>query len=386
LRDLLLGLQIAVCALLMTAALVAVRGMQRSLHAPLGFKPEGAVIAETDLQMAGYQDKSSLSVEKHLLSELAQVPGVTAVGAIDETPLNTGGSNTPVYREGTTDFRGSNSVFAARFSAISPGYLKAAGTQLLQGRDFTWHDDESAPRVALVNRTFAHIMFGEGSPLGRRFLIGKDGLFEVVGLVEDGKYEALTERPTPAMFFPVAQFPESDVTLIVRSASPTPDVVRMVRDTVGKTDPNLAFTVSAWPDALIVVYFPAQIATANLGVMGLLAAMLAVTGIFGMAAYSISRRWKELGIRVSLGAQRARLMRSALGRPLLILIVGSAAGLLGGVLASKLLAQIVYEATPRDPLVLSGVVLIMMLVGLVATWIPARRVLRVNPAQLLREE
>ena len=137
---------------------------------------------------------------------------------------------------------------------------------------------------------------------------------------------------------------------------------------------------------LTVAYFPAQLATASLGVMGLLAAMLAVTGVFGMAAYSISKRWKELGIRVSLGAQRARLMRSALGRPLVILIAGSTAGLLGGVLASKLLAQIVYEATPRDPLVLSGVVLIMAFVGLIATWIPAQRVLKVDPAQLLRDE
>jgi predicted permease len=386
LRELLLGVQIAVCALLLTAGLVALRGMQHSLHAPLGFRPEGVVLADTDLHMAGYSDESSLQAEKRMLTEVAQLPGVTAVGAINSTPLNTGGSSTPVYRDGTADFRGSNAAFSAMFYSISPGYLSAAGTRLLQGRDITWHDDAAAPKVALVNHTFAHTLFGEASPVGRRFLIGEKGLYEVIGVVEDGKYQSLTENPTPMMLFPVAQFADSEISLVVKSPLPAADLARTMRGTLGKIDPNLAFTVSAWPDALTVVYFPAQVATASLGVMGLLAAMLAVTGVFGMAAYSISKRWKELGIRVSLGAQRARLMRSALGRPLVILIVGSSAGLLGGVLASRLLAQIVYEATPRDPLVLSGVVLIMTLLGLVATWMPARRVLAVDPAQLLREE
>jgi ABC-type antimicrobial peptide transport system permease subunit len=120
--------------------------------------------------------------------------------------------------------------------------------------------------------------------------------------------------------------------------------------------------------------------------MGLLAAMLAVTGVFGMAAYSVSKRLRELGIRVALGAQRAQVVRSALGRPLILLLSGSLAGVILGVLASSLLAAVVYQATPRDPLVMAGAIVTMMLIGLVATWIPARRALAVNPAQLLREE
>jgi len=385
-RDILLATQIAVCALLLTAALVALRGMQRSLHAPLGIQPEGVVTADTDLHMAGYTDQSSLAVEKRMLEQVSQLPGVTEVGAINEPPLNTGGSSTSVYRQGTTDFRDSNSAFAAKYFSISPGYLPAAGTRLLRGRDLSWHDDATTPKVALINDTFAHMLFGDVPPIGRHFLIGEKALYEVIGVVEDGKYDSLTERPKPAMFFPVAQYADSDVTLIVRSALPAADVGRMLRGTLANIDPNLPFTVGSWPDALVVVYFPARIATASLGVMGVLAALLAVTGVFGMAAYSISKRWKELGIRVSLGAQRAQLMRSALSRPFAILVVGSGAGLLAGVLASRLLAQIVYQATPRDPLVLCGVMLTMSLLGLVATWIPARRVLAVDPAKLLRDE
>ena len=132
--------------------------------------------------------------------------------------------------------------------------------------------------------------------------------------------------------------------------------------------------------------FPSRMATVSLGVLGMMGAMLSITGIFGMAAYSVSKRLKELGIRVALGAQRKEVLQAALGRALKLLAIGSGAGLLLGILASRVLAFIVYQATPRDPLVLAGVVLAMLLLGLVATWIPAQRALSVNPLILLREE
>jgi ABC-type antimicrobial peptide transport system permease subunit len=132
--------------------------------------------------------------------------------------------------------------------------------------------------------------------------------------------------------------------------------------------------------------FPAHMATLSLGVLGILGAMLALTGIFGMAAYTVSKRLKELGIRMALGAQRLEVLQAALGRPLKLLAFGSLAGLLLGLLATRLLAFIVYQATPRDPLVFAGVVLAMSLLGLVATWMPAQRALAVKPIVLLREE
>jgi len=137
---------------------------------------------------------------------------------------------------------------------------------------------------------------------------------------------------------------------------------------------------------LSVVLFPSRVATMSLGVMGMMGAMLSVTGIFGMAAYSVSKRLRELGIRVALGAQRTQVLQAVLGRTVKLLAVGSAIGLLLGILATRVLAYIVYQATPRDPLVLSGVVLAMALLGLVATWIPAQRALSVDPMMLLREE
>ena len=384
LRDLLLGVQIALCALLVTASLVSLRGMERSLHAPIGFVPQGAVLAEADMHMAGYSDSSALPVQRRMIEAAKRIPGVTAAGTIDDTPLGTGGSSTPVYREGTADQRSSNSVMFARYYSISPGYLQAAATRLLAGRDFTWQDDATKPKVALVNQTFARRMFGNNPAVGRHFLQGD--LIEVIGVVEDGKYESLTEDPTPAMFFPLAQNNQGDTAVVVRSPLPEAEVAAALNHVLASVDSSLPFTLHSWSDELALALFPARVATAALGVMGLIAAMLAVTGVFGMSAYSVSKRLKEFGIRVALGSRRTQLMRAALLRPLLLLLSGSVLGLLLGVVASGLLAHLIYQATSRDPLVLAGAVVTMTLVGMVATWVPARRALAVDPAQLLREE
>ena len=386
LRDLLLCVQIALCALLVTASLVSLRGMQRSLHAPIGFVPQGAVLAATDMHMAGYTDESALAVQRRMIEQAGRIPGVSFAGTVDNSPLGSGGSSTPVWREGSADLRPSNSAMAARYFSISPGYLQAAGTRLLAGRDFTWHDDQTKPKVVLINQTFAQKMFGKVDAVGRHFLGSDKSRYEVVGVVEDGKYESLTEDSTPAMFYPLAQANAGDTTVVVRSRMTSSETAAALNQVLASVDPSLPFTLSSWPQALAFVLFPARVATAALGVMGLLAAILAVTGVFGVAAYSVSKRLKELGIRLALGSQRRQLVRAALGRPLVLLLSGSMLGLVLGVSASSLLARLVYQATPRDPLVLIGAVVTMMLVGLIASWIPAHRALAIDPAQLLRDE
>ncbi len=387
LRDLLLCIQIALCTLLVTASLVALRGMERSLHAPLGFQPEGVMLAGTDLTMAGYREDQFFAVQKRMLEETARIPGIGAVGIIDRTMLGEGCCGSEgVFREGTTEFR--KEVIDARNFSISPGYLEASGTRLLSGRDIGWHDEANSPPVVLVNAAFARMMFGDTPAVGQRFLLYRGTRpKEVVGVVEDGKYQSLTEEAQPAMFFPLTQeLNSNDTVVVVRSALPPTEIAAALDRTLTRIDPNLPLTLHSWPDAIALALFPARAATAALGIMGFLAAMLAITGMFGMASYSVSKRMKEFGIRVALGAQRGEVMRSAVGRPLLLLFGGSAAGLVLGVMASRLLALIVYEATPRDPWVLGGVILAMPLFGLVATWIPACHALGVDPAKLLREE
>jgi ABC-type antimicrobial peptide transport system permease subunit len=261
--------------------------------------------------------------------------------------------------------------------------------RLLAGRDFTWHDAPDTPHVAIVNQTFAHHLFGNAPAVGRHFAMsGKDApdLYEVVGVVEDGKYDSLTENPQSAMYWSLGQNNENDTTLVVRSGRSPADITAALNAMMNKIDPTLPVTIQPWPDALALVLFPARVATVALGILGLLAAMLAATGIFGMASYTVARRLREMGIRVALGAQRVQVLRAALDRTVLLLGVGSITGLLLGILGSRVLASIVYEATVYDPIVLAGAVATMIAIGTLAALMPARRAIGVEPAVLLRED
>lgn len=388
LRDLLLMVQIVVCTLLLTASLVAVRGMLRALEVPLAFHPEGAMLAQADLRMAGYSGEQSLPVQKRLLDAAAAIPGVSAAAVSDSVPF-LGGCCWFVYPWGTMEFLPSHIAFEAGSYLVSPGYLRAAETRLLAGRDFTWHDDGKSPRVAIVNQTFARKLYGGKSAIGRRFALWATAKYEVVGVVEDGKYGSVGEDPRPVMFMPIAQgvgeVMSTNATVLVRSRLPQNQIAAALQHTMAGIEPNAPFTLRSWDDAVDLSMAPARTAAAVLGVMGLLAAMLAVTGVFGMASYSVSRRMKEQGIRMALGAPRLQIIRAALSRPLLLLIGGSGIGLVAGLMTSSVLAHLVSFATPRDPLVLAGVLFAMMLLGLLATWIPARRALAIDPARLLRE-
>jgi ABC-type antimicrobial peptide transport system permease subunit len=174
--------------------------------------------------------------------------------------------------------------------------------------------------------------------------------------------------------------------MVVRSSRDSQQLGPAIRNTLRDLDTGLPVYIQTWTKEMDHPLFATRMATLSLGVLGMMGAVLTVTGIFGMAAYSVSKRLRELGIRMALGAQRREVLQAALGRPFKLLAFGSAAGLLLGILASRLLAFIVYQANPRDPLVLAGVVIAMALLGLLATWIPAQRALSVDPLRLLREE
>jgi len=207
---------------------------------------------------------------------------------------------------------------------------------------------------------------------------------QVVGIVEGGKYSPnITEELRPAMFLPILQSPSTETWLVVRSSGNAQPLAAAIRTKLWNLDSGLPLFIQTWSAAMDGALFSSRMAALSLGVMG---AMLSITGVFGMAAYSVSKRLKELGIRMALGAQRKEVLQAALGRAFKLLAFGSATGLLLGILASRVLAFIVYQATPRDPLVLAGVVLAMALLGLVATWIPAQRALSIDPAILLRED
>ena len=386
-RDVLLVVQIAICAVLVTSSLVAVRGLERSMRGNYGFVPQDVVLAETDLNMAGYSGDAVPQMQHRMLDAVAAVPGVTAVGSTSYVPLALGGGDSDVFADTTTDYRPTNAVADAMNYDVSPGYLEAAGTRLLAGRDIRLADDKKAPTVALVNRTFAVKAFGSvQKAIGGHFKFWGGTRAEVVGVVEDGKYRTMTENQQPAMFFSFLQQQASGTWLVVRSERDPDQIARALERSLRALDAGLPIVVRPWDQELSSALFTARVAAVALGVLGLLGAMLAVTGIFGMASYTVSKRLRELGIRMALGARRKQLLRAALGRAFVLLSAGSAAGLVLGLLATKVLSYIVYQASPNDPVVLGGVVLTMLALGLAAAWIPAQKALAVDPMILLRED
>jgi macrolide transport system ATP-binding/permease protein len=387
-RDLLLVLQIAICAVLVTSSMVAVRGLARSLHANVGFEPQDTLLVNTDLAMAGYPLDKMPAMQKRMMDAMQAIPGVTSVGLVDVPPLHLGWNISYVFSDRATDMRPPNAAGQTIEYRISPGYLQAAKTVLLAGRNFNWHDDAHAPRVAVVNREFARkFLANRYQAIGADFKITDGTLVQVVGIVEDGKYTAnLAEDPQPAMFLPIGQFPASGTCLVVRSGRDQQQLAAAIRSTLRDLDSGLPAFIQTWNEEMNGALFASRMATASLGVLGVMGAMLSITGIFGMAAFSVSKRLRELGIRIALGAQRKEVLHAALGRAFKLLAIGSAAGLVLGLLATRVLAYIVYQATPRDPLVLAGVVVAMAVLGVVATWIPAQRALSVNPLILLRED
>jgi predicted permease len=388
-RELLLGVQIAICAVLVTSSMVAVRGLARSLHGNYGFETRNAMLVNANLAMAGYNGDTVPAMQKRMIHAIETIPGVELVGLVNNYPPLVYGaaSRANVFKEETKERTPSNIAAMPYRYDVSPGYFDAAGTSLLAGRSFSWHDDESAPAVAVVNREFAGKLFASVANAMDRYFTLQDGArVQIVGVVEDGKYMSLTEDQQPAIFLSSLQSPSSQSYVVVRSHRDPQQLGAAIRSKLRELDAGLPVDIDTWNTLLVVVLFPSRVATVSLGVLGAMGSMLSITGIFGLAAYSVSKRRKELGIRMALGAQRKEVLQAALGRPFKLLAFGSAAGLLLGILASRVLAFIVYQATPRDPLVLTGVVLAMSLLGLLATWIPAQRALSVDPMMLLREE
>lgn len=392
-RDVLLIAQITICAVLVTSSMVAVRGLVRSLHGNYGFEPRNAMLVDTNLSMAGYTGDSVLPMQKRMIDALGSIPGVTAVGLVNWPPLTGDTKSAMVFTDQTAELTAANAAGSVIAYYISPDYFQAAGTALQAGRGLSWHDDKNSIPVAVVNRKFAEKIFGSADNAIGRYYKMKDGTrTQVVGIVEDGKYGLLTEKQQSAMFLPVLQSSaaimqsSNEAWLVVRSNADEKAMGTAIRNKLHDLDSSLPCFIETWDSGLGLTMFPARMAAISLGVLGILGAMLSVTGIFGVAANAVSKRRRELGIRVALGAKRSQVSRAVLARPFKLLAFGSLVGLLLGILASGVVGAIVYDATARDPLVLGGVVLAMALIGLLGTWIPARRALSIDASKLLRED
>jgi ABC-type antimicrobial peptide transport system permease subunit len=309
-----------------------------------------------------------------MLDTIANSPGVIAAAFANSVPLSMDHSFNAVAPEEAVDFRPSARISVAYYQ-VSPGYFGAMGTALLSGREFTWQDDEMAPSVVIINATLARKLFGKTDVVGRRLRLGSDasGLAEVIGVAQDGKYINLTEVPRPALFRAATQRYDGTTILIARTSFPELQTASEMRRVIADRDGTLAvYGVGSLNQMLRFAYLPAHAATIALSAFGILAIMLATTGIYGMAAYVISRRSREIGIRVAVGGQSRQILQAVLGRIGVLLLAGAFAGFLLGLAAGPLLSSVVYQASSNDPLVMIGVLLAMTVIALLgALGLPA---------------
>lgn len=385
-RDLLLPLQVALCCVLVISSLTAARGLMRSFESPLGFIPDGAAVIGCDVGLAGYDENRGRQFQQRALDTVANLPGVESAAYSSSVPLSIDQSTATVYPESTTDFRPRNAYYPTYYYA-SPGYFHTAGTKLLAGREFTAQDDAKSPPIAIVNQTFARRVVGTGDAVGHRFRRGRNDLVEIVGVVEDGKYETLTEAPKAALFLPILQNYSSTIVLMARSKRPESELAAEMRKTVGGLDPQLPlYGVGGLRQMLGLVYLPMRAAAITLGAFGLLALMLSITGIYGLSAYTVSRRAKELGIRMAIGARPAQLLKFVFGRISTLVTAGTLMGLALSIAGGSVMGSIVFAASPRDPVVIAFALLSISLVALLSALGPARRAIGVDPLQSLRHE
>jgi predicted permease len=388
-RDVLVAAQIALSVVLLVGSVLVVRSLQHALTLNLGFEPRGAAAVSVDLSLEGYSKTRALDFHRRLLARVRSLPGIESAGLAASIPLTLNWSSDSIYFEGKPEPQASEVPQAADFN-IDDGYLKVMRTRLIAGRDFDERDRPDSPLVALVNHAFAAELLPGEDPVGKRFHAGSNAgkWYQIVGVVEDGKYRSLGEKPAPAVFFCGPQeWGAGDVTILARSSMPDDQIAALLRRAVLELDPSLTlYSTGSLTDQLGLVLLPAKIAAVVLGSFGLLAIVLAATGVYGVMAYAVSRRTREIGIRMALGARPGSVLGVVLRRTVVLVAAGTVAGAALALVAGGAFSQILYGISSRDPLAYSLAVILMAAIAGLACWVPAMRAIRVDPVKALRTE
>jgi len=345
------------------------------------------------LGLQGYDEPRGREFQRRLVERVRALPGVRAASLTDLFPLSLNYSSNDVYIEGRPGARGAN-VPLAMVASVEQGYFDAMGIPLTAGRPFAERDDAQAPRVVVVNESFARRFFPGADPareaLGKRMSFRGDAgpWNEIVGVAQDGKYWTIGEAPQMFVYSPLAQSYGSTVTLVVRTAGGDPRaLIPALNAEVRALDPQLPlYDVKTIEEHMGVSLFPARVAAALLGSFGLLALLLAGMGIYGVVAYAAARRTREIGIRVALGARRGDVLRLVAGRGMLLVVVGVGLGLAGAFALTRFMEALLYGVSATDPVTFVLVVAVLLGVALLACLVPARRATKVDPMVALRYE
>jgi predicted permease len=387
LLDGMVAAQVTLSVVLLAGSALVLRSLRNALEVHLGFEPQGGAVVAFDLGLHGYDKARGRDFQRHLLAKVGNLPGVQAVGLADRLPLGLDSSRYETYIDGQPAPKPGEAPLVCGYDA-SPGFFRAMGTTLLAGRDFEARDGTAKGRLAIVNQAFADRLLPGEQPLGHRFRFMRGGEpREIIGVVETGKQFSLGEGPEPAVWELFDQDYSAKVTVVARSTLPDDQLLVLLRSAVLDLDPGLAFyQASTLTDHLRLPLFPARVAASALAVFGALALLLAAIGVYGLMAYAVARRTREIGIRVALGARQSDVLRIVVRRAGFLLATGLTLGVAAATAVGPWYAAILYNTSPRDPVTLLIAVGLILLTGLCTCLLPARRALKIVPASALREE
>ncbi len=380
----LIVLQVAVSLVLLVGGSLMLRALGRAQSITLGFNPQNAVAVSVDLRLQGYDKARGREFQKALLERVRTLPGVQGAGIVDLAPVDLHFGGGRVFIEGQVPEL--SRAPRAMASRVSPGYFQAMGTRFLQGRDFTERDDENAPRVAIINETFARRFWPGEDPLGKRFSFGSPDspVMQVVGIVQDGKYAGLNEEAQPYVCRPFLQAYSGSTTVIARTAADPQKLITMIRNEVAQLDPLLPISSTSMVEKMALVLLPARVTASLFGLFGLLALALAAIGIYGVMSYSVSRRTHEIGVRMALGAQPSDVLKLAIKQGMILAVIGVVIGISASLVLTQSMKSLLFGVSATDPLAYAGVAALLMGVAMLACYIPARRATKINPMTALR--
>jgi len=389
-RSILVVSQVAISLLVLICAGLFIQSARNAEKMDIGFRTEGLGMLSMDLEAQGYDAAKAKQFMKQLVDRAKALPGVIDAALAKNTPLGYNSNGADVYFEGRsteTKEEERNNIF---INYVGPDYFKTMGTPLLQGREFLETDTESSTLVAVVNEAMAKRYWPGQEALGKRFRFTPTGPFiEVVGVARDSKYVFLGEDPRPFFYVPLAQNYRPEVTLFLHSTGDPATVLNGARHLVRELDSDLpVYDVKSMTShlrdgiALLFVRLGAQIATT----FGLLGLVLAVVGVYGVISYAVTQRVHEIGLRLALGAQTSDVLKLVLGHGLMLTGIGVAIGLVAALAVTRVMTSLLYGVNATDPLTFVIVGLALTGVALIASFIPARRAMKVDPMIALRCE
>ncbi|HEX5736632.1 MAG TPA: ABC transporter permease [Blastocatellia bacterium] len=393
LRNVFVVAQISLSLVLLIGATLLVRSLQNSQAIDPGFRPENAFAMDFDLDLKGFSEEKGREFYARMIERVSAVPGVEAAAIADRAPLDISTTTTGVLIEGYEPPAGKTAIPISAYT-VGPGYFGTTAIPLVGGRDFTVRDDKDAPQVVIINQQMALRYWPNENPIGKRFRLAAQSaqklpemIVEVIGVARDSKYRTLSEEATPHVYLPFLQSYKPGMTLIVRVAGDTRQMMRTVRAELQRLDKDpQAFFPRTMFEHMAVVLAPGQIAATLFAIFGLLALALAVVGIYAVMAYSVTERTREIGIRMALGAKPSDVFKLVVGKGLILSAIGTIIGLAAAFALTRFLAGLLVGVSATDPATFAAIPALFTLVALLASYLPARRAMRVDPLAALKHE